>query len=414
MVAPGRQLLHGTWLMPLCLFLLSFQYPVSAAEFDTLIVLSEGDAPGQVGVSRGALRVYDVLPSFQVDAQGNVVIGDDVNNRLSIFNPDGSFRGQITGFAPNYSANDFLLLAGEEIVTRLIRTGYDTLSVFDYQGTEKASLNVPPGELVDALPAGGFVFGVSGTGRYLIYDNGLALLGETDTFPGALGEITELPTDEGILVLVEYPDLCFSFIDAGMGMENFYRHGDRLVVVSGDSAWTLNPDGSASGVILPPSEFGEDPADSVPPDEDLADTEPELVVEYLAPVIGRNGAVYALRRTPGALEIIKYNIAELPPDDQGILPVVNTPPEITFVGNTSVYPNETLQVRIVANDADGDTVRLEVSGVPEGARYDPRDRKLEWVPATGQVGQYMIQVRASDTTCGVSTLPLLVEVLQPE
>ncbi len=75
----------------------------------------------------------------------------------------------------------------------------------------------------------------------------------------------------------------------------------------------------------------------------------------------------------------------------------NHVPVLDGVGDITLAEGQTLQLPIVAADADGDTVTVSLRNLPAGARYDAATGILTWVPGYDQAGDYPdVTIVASD------------------
>src|SRR2546427_12217843 len=92
---------------------------VAQSSSSSIVTLPEGRGLGEVGVIHGDVRAYDTLPSFAVDAAGNLVVADSVNSRIQIFDRTGALTSVITpddpAELPSFPS-EFVLLPGERIV----------------------------------------------------------------------------------------------------------------------------------------------------------------------------------------------------------------------------------------------------------------------------------------------------------
>lgn len=79
--------------------------------------------------------------------------------------------------------------------------------------------------------------------------------------------------------------------------------------------------------------------------------------------------------------------------------VASAPPQLQDPGPQQVDEEQTLELAIVASDPNNDPLRLFVSGLPEGARFDEATRRLRFTPDSTQGGRsWPITVTASDGT----------------
>ncbi len=375
--------------------------------------LVEGSGPGQVGIDRGDTRAFDTMPSFKVDAQGRLIVSDGLNERVLIVDSGGALLTTIQlSVAEAGGVQHLLALEGGRLVTAFDSGGVTTLVQYDYTGKELRRTTLPSGSLFAALEGGGFVYLLaSGGQRYRVYDAEFGLLDQADQPPGELGSVRAAEVgEERTLVIAEYPDRCFAFVDAGAGFDSVQRFGDALTVLAPSSIWTVRIDSAPSGVLLPESEYGPDPLG----DEAFfeADVEPDLIVQYRDLQIGADGEVYALRNRPEDIAIVRFDRATLPPATEGIEASDNTPPEFTPVPAAKVIVGTKYEVVLEVDDADGDYVVTEAASLPEGARFDEMMRLLRWTPAEDQLGLHQLVIRARDSGCGETELTIQVEVVE--
>lgn len=104
---------------------------------------------------------------------------------------------------------------------------------------------------------------------------------------------------------------------------------------------------------------------------------------------------------------------------------VETPPLPARPANAapvfdSVGLAETLAVRTAAegavavSDADGDAVRVVLVEAPDGCKLSADGATLAWTPATGQIGEHSIGLRALDDRGGVTVRSLAVTVTEAD
>ncbi|NLY74548.1 MAG: tandem-95 repeat protein [Firmicutes bacterium] len=75
---------------------------------------------------------------------------------------------------------------------------------------------------------------------------------------------------------------------------------------------------------------------------------------------------------------------------------VNRPPVLEVIDNHWVDEGQILEFTINAIDPDGDLLTYSVTGLPEGAGFDPAARLFSWTPDYGQAGTYMVTFQVND------------------
>jgi hypothetical protein len=112
-------------------------------------------------------------------------------------------------------------------------------------------------------------------------------------------------------------------------------------------------------------------------------------------------------------------LAEVDPSPPVLEPPLNSPPLcqstlVTGVGDTLVF-------EVIASDPDaGDTVALNVVGLPLGAATNPVLPTIgnpvmatfEWAPAQNQIGVQVVNFTATSSAGGFATCPVTIEVVE--
>lgn len=78
---------------------------------------------------------------------------------------------------------------------------------------------------------------------------------------------------------------------------------------------------------------------------------------------------------------------------------VNRPPVLAEISPQTVDENQLLTFVVSASDPDPEDqgkLQLAMSGLPEGAQFDPATGKFSWIPSFDQAGEYELQATASD------------------
>lgn len=90
--------------------------------------------------------------------------------------------------------------------------------------------------------------------------------------------------------------------------------------------------------------------------------------------------------------------------------VTNQPPVLTPIGNKSVDVGTLLSFTISATDAAGDTLTYLVTGLPEGASFNPLDYTFSWTPSYTQAGSYPLTLSVSDGNGGTASETITITV----
>lgn len=369
----------------------------------TVASLPEGSGTGQVGILRGDLRLYDSLPSFLVDATGNVIVRDWINGRVQIVGAGGvtTVIAAPAG-APAFFPADMLVLPGG----RVALLGGNRLAVFDYTGAEVAARLGIVGRFVGTEADGSIVLERPAGGGYDIVSANLSSLRGAAEMPLDLGRVVVRPTSQGRRWTVQFADRCYGFRDVGANPAGVFRRDSRVFVSSERSVWVLDETGVvvASGE-LPPDQLGPAPPPPVP----AVDTEPILVAEYRDLTVGLDGEVYSMIRRPDAIEIVRWNLSQLQPAP-GLASLPNAPPVLETIGARQVTVGQLLSFRVRATDADANPLTFEAQSLPTGATLDSLSGMFTWRPAANQAGTFSIVFRVKDDSCGVDTETVVITV----
>ena len=91
----------------------------------------------------------------------------------------------------------------------------------------------------------------------------------------------------------------------------------------------------------------------------------------------------------------------------------NTAPVINTIGNKQVNIGENLYFEVVATDADGDTLSLSASGLPQGAEFNTATPgAFSWTPDTA--GLYPVTFTVSDGQGGSASETVAITVIDPQ
>ena len=95
-----------------------------------------------------------------------------------------------------------------------------------------------------------------------------------------------------------------------------------------------------------------------------------------------------------------YNNTKLESDSEGfeILapPEPNHSPVLFTIGDREVLIGGLLEFFVEAMDIDGDELLYSVEGLPDGASFDPVERKFSWAPDYNQIGEYFVTFVVTD------------------
>lgn len=373
----------------------------------TVVSLPHGRGTGEVGVSRGDFRAYDVLPTFHVDAAGNILLGDFLNGRIQLISPTGGVTNVIQptdpAERPLFPAQ-LLPLSGN----RLVAHSANRLSVYDYNGVRLAVRDQIDGVLVESIADGRFLLERPGRQGYTIFDSNLNVVGMSGGVPLDVGleRSTRLPDGRDLWTIL-YGDGCVAFYTSGQSITRASRVGNRISVVADDRFWTLELNAGllASGVLPPPTFAA--PTDAPPPIG--FDIEPALIVQYETPIVGRDGELYSIARRSNVLEIVKWNAAALPPAD-GLAVRPNRPPVLESIGPRSVNTTGRLTFRLRATDPDGDPLSYSAVSLPAGSSVNAISGFFDWRPTEDQAGTVPIRFEVSDSNCGLASETVTITV----
>jgi len=90
----------------------------------------------------------------------------------------------------------------------------------------------------------------------------------------------------------------------------------------------------------------------------------------------------------------------------------NTPPQMAEIGSLVVAEGSSLSFTATASDAQGDTIRFDVSTLPRGATFDGASGNFVWDKA-GPVGSYTIGITPSDGLLSGETRYVGITVVAP-
>ncbi|MFH0925536.1 MAG: putative Ig domain-containing protein [bacterium] len=91
---------------------------------------------------------------------------------------------------------------------------------------------------------------------------------------------------------------------------------------------------------------------------------------------------------------------------------VNQSPDLSPIGNQSVFAGETLSFTISATDPDGDSLNYSTTNLPIGAKSS--SNSFTWTPTFDQVGEYQVTFRVSDEKGGEDSETIVIIVNRQE
>jgi hypothetical protein len=386
--------------------LIAIPHPGFSQGANVVLTLPEGNAVGSVSVLHGDFRVYDNLPSFQVDAAGNIVVSDFLNARVQVFSPSGTATAVINPVGeplPQLFPAQLLVLPGNRIVTRSV----DQLSVYDYGGSRLATRGSVTGVLVDALPDGRFALDRTGGEGFSIFDSNLQLLQVAGQLPTEFGSVTTRASGQSSRTwTANFGDMCVAFLDTGASPQLPARRGSSVFVTARTGVWVFGSDGglTLSG-RLPDDQF----QPLAPTTTPGLDREPGLIVEYFEPIVGYDGNVYSMVRRPDGLQIVKWDLTQLPPAPE-IASSPNRPPVLDSVPAQTVAVGARLAFRLRATDPDGDLLTFSATNLPQGAQLNAESGLFVWTPTGNQAGTFQVTIRVQDSHCGADTKQMAITV----
>ena len=280
-----------------------------------------GSGIGQFYLFQG--ESVDFLPKIiSVDKNGIIVIPDEGNKRITIYNPDGTIRNTL--FKPSAlptidnSGNwpdDFVSYPGGNSFTidceyQKTANGRKPLKIcfVDYSNNILAKV-----DLAEVFPMEtGFVLLKNKT--YSLYSPTGQLIKTTNTKPLELGVVSETPLGNGqYKVTVKFPAKEWTIISRGV-VPKYTRDVNGNLNGSGTKqAIRYNACGKEIARLTMPAKntVREEPQDE--------GDEPTITVieEYGVPVVAPNGDVYTWKRTPTNYSIIKWTWVDDPNQPTG-------------------------------------------------------------------------------------------------
>lgn len=101
-------------------------------------------------------------------------------------------------------------------------------------------------------------------------------------------------------------------------------------------------------------------------------------------------------------DLLNLILCEHPDEVPAPQPEPNRTPIIKPLSKHVVHPGETIKKEIIAVDPNDNPLTITVTGMPDGATFDPAERLILWVPEADDEGVWIAQVTASDGTASVT------------
>lgn len=255
----------------------------------------------------------DSFPTkFGVDKNGLVVIPDEGNNRIVIYNPDGTinntlhkptslpdldnFVGWPIDFVLYPGGNSFVINCNYQKSADAAVVGAPlNKCILDYSGVILSKANT-----AQVFPIGsGYVFLNYQNNDYSFYSPTGQLINTSNTKPLELGLRTKQSMGGGdYKITIQYPEGTYSFVGSYM---EYVRDSHGYINAIGTGTVTkINRCGKTIGQIkIPDTVYG---APQIIGKEKI----PNYIAEYGNPVIAPNGDVYTWKRTPKKYSILKW------------------------------------------------------------------------------------------------------------
>ncbi len=92
--------------------------------------------------------------------------------------------------------------------------------------------------------------------------------------------------------------------------------------------------------------------------------------------------------------------------------LINQPPEIIAIGDTTIQTGQQLIFQLVVRDPENKSVTLAVENLPDGAQFDAVNTlQFRWTPAPAQIGEYMVRFVAVDRYGAEGTASVRIQVI---
>jgi len=263
-----------------------------------IIVGQWGKDSHQFGIERG--DTGDIFPkSFGVSNSGKVVIADNINEVLHIFNSDGSFWKNISKPVKRKWWPYSVIVNGECAVVAYT----DYTHIFDLETGKLKSVatNIGGASYIsnDCLK----IYVYKGSKKWKVYSPTGQLLETYKEKPLELGKVKERSTgSKRYKVTIKYPDKEWVVISKGACSRyvrdlncNLYCPGHRQVI-------KYDEDGNEAARLTMPKKIAEETPARDPGVEAII----KVIEEYGPPVVSPNGDIYAWKRTPDTYSIVKW------------------------------------------------------------------------------------------------------------
>jgi hypothetical protein len=146
--------------------------------------------------------------------------------------------------------------------------------------------------------------------------------------------------------------------------------------------WAVDPDGDS--IILS--------ADSIPANAAFEDSGNGAGLFTFSPDHDQAGVYHVVFIASDGL-LADSELVQITVDD------VNRPPVLDSIGPQQVYEGDTLEIRLSANDPDGDSISLSADSLPANAAFEDSGNgagSFVFAPDSTQAGEYRVVLVASD------------------
>jgi len=274
-----------------------------------------GSSPGQFYYEAGE-TVDDYPREFGVDKDGFIVIADESNKRIQIFNPDGTLKKIITPLS-QLPVSDALLgwpsrlkvaTDGNSILIDCFSVkaslGYKNTKkcILDYDGTLKATIDI--GQVYVGLQ--GYI--LQRGSSYFFYSASGQLLRTSASRPIDFGDVKTTKLRENqYKITITYPDVIFGLLSDREFSKYVRDVNGKVYGVNAGGVWRFNICGKLEGQVLMP----ENQIELVPSGVG-GEPIPSVDAEYGKPVVAPSGDVYAWQYTPDTYSILKWTWVDDP------------------------------------------------------------------------------------------------------
>ena len=275
-----------------------------------VVSLTWGQGAGQVGLK--SADTADIFPTdILIALEGKIVVGDIINNRVIIFNTDGSLQKTFAPIGMPVGVRMAGLQGGFLSGGRLLIKLGDKYQIYNYNGdllNQFTGVATYIQELV-TLSDDTIVVYKSDTKSYSLYSPTGALIRTTTERPLELGKVKEKKTATGYTYTVQYPDITNpnTVKTYTINLPGLYRRFIRdnignINVIAGKEVRKFDSEGNELGILTIP----EDERRVIRPGGGGFEAREQIIVQYGETVIAPNGDVYTWKRTPTTYSIIKW------------------------------------------------------------------------------------------------------------